>query len=280
MGVVYFELCLVYVLARSQALDRHWPRLDPCLALVLDPAVAAAPRLDRSGLRKGRLCALLLRYVVICQCNGLMPIVEPEVLMDGPHTLEMAAEATRKVMAAVYKSLHDHHAFLEGSVLMPSFVRSGDACLLEEAAPAGRVALATLTCLRRTVPPAVPAVAFLSGGMGEEEAALMLNEINRLAGSVGGMAPWSLTFSFGRALQQSCLAAWRSSEENVGAAQAELLLRSKCCSLANLGVYAGQGSRGARGAPDYFLPDELAAAARRLPVDLGGSRDKSSLPAL
>eukprot|EP00962_Isochrysis_galbana_P005416 scaffold1459_cov104-Isochrysis_galbana.AAC.8 len=79
MGVVYFELCLVYVLARSQALDRHWPRLDPCLALVLDPAVAAAPRLDRSGLRKGRLCALLLRYVVICQCNGLMPIVEPEV---------------------------------------------------------------------------------------------------------------------------------------------------------------------------------------------------------
>ena len=183
----------------------------------------------------------LARYASICQANGLVPIVEPEVLMDGDFPIEVAAAATEKVIAAVYKALSDHHVMLEGTLLKPNMVRSGS----EAAVPANskEIALATVRVLQHTVPCAVPGITFLSGGMSEEEASLALNDINHAPGP----RPWSLTFSYGRALQQSCLKAWQGKDENVAAAQKELLVRAEANSLANLGKYAGgAGGEGAQ----------------------------------
>jgi fructose-bisphosphate aldolase class I len=175
----------------------------------------------------------LARYASICQANGLVPIVEPEVLMDGDFSIEVAAVATERVIAACYKALSDHHVLLEGTLLKPNMVRTGsDYATPAEAAAIG---LATVRVLQHTVPPAVPGITFLSGGMSEEEASLALNAINQ----VGGPKPWALTFSYGRALQQSCLKAWRGLDENIPAAQNVLLLRAKANGLAALGQYSG-----------------------------------------
>jgi fructose-bisphosphate aldolase class I len=175
----------------------------------------------------------LARYASICQANGLVPIVEPEVLMDGDFPIEVAARATERVLAACYKALSDHHVMLEGTLLKPNMVRSGS----DAATQAGskEIALATVRVLQHTVPPAVPGVTFLSGGMSEEEASLALNDINHAPGP----KPWSLTFSYGRALQQSCLKAWKGEDANVQAGQAALLTRAQANSLANLGKYTG-----------------------------------------
>ena len=175
----------------------------------------------------------LARYAAICQANGLVPIVEPEVLMDGTHSIEFAAEVTEKVIAACYKKLSDHKVLLEGTLLKPNMVRSGEAS--EKPAPMADVAKATVRVLQHTVPVAVPGITFLSGGMSEEEASLALNEMNKLETK----KPWSLTFSYGRALQQSCLKAWQGKDENITKAQEVLLERAKANSLANLGKYAG-----------------------------------------
>ena len=175
----------------------------------------------------------LARYASICQANGLVPIVEPEVLMDGDFTIEVAAAMTERVIAACYKSLSDHHVMLEGTLLKPNMVRSGSDASVQ--ASMNEVALATVRVLQHTVPPAVPGITFLSGGMSEEDASLALNFINQ----VPGPRPWSLTFSYGRALQQSCLKAWLGKDENVPAAQNVLALRAKANSLANLGQYGG-----------------------------------------
>ena len=175
----------------------------------------------------------LARYASICQQNGLVPIVEPEVLMDGDFPIEVAAAATEKVLAAVYKALSDHHVMLEGTLLKPNMVRSGS----ESASPAdaNQIALATVRVLQHTVPCAVPGITFLSGGMSEEEASLALNAINQAPGP----RPWSLTFSYGRALQQSCLKAWKGEDANVAHAQAVLMARAQANSQANLGKYTG-----------------------------------------
>lgn len=175
----------------------------------------------------------LARYASICQMNGLVPIVEPEVLMDGNFTIEVAAAATEKVLAAVYKALSDHHVMLEGTLLKPNMVRSGSDASPQ--ADANQIALATVRVLQHTVPCAVPGVTFLSGGMAEEEASLALNAINQAPGP----RPWSLTFSYGRALQQSCLKAWKGEDANIPNAQAVLLARAKANGQANLGKYAG-----------------------------------------
>lgn len=175
----------------------------------------------------------LARYASICQANGLVPIVEPEVLMDGDFSIEVAAVATEKVIAACYKALSDHHVMLEGTLLKPNMVRSGSDAATQ--ASAQEIALATVRVLQHTVPPAVPGITFLSGGMSEEDASLALNYINQVAGP----KPWSLTFSYGRALQQSCLKAWRGADENIPAAQGVLTVRAQANSLANLGQYAG-----------------------------------------
>jgi len=175
----------------------------------------------------------LARYASICQDHGLVPIVEPEVLMDGEHSIELAAVVTERVLAAVYKALSDHHVLLEGTLLKPNMVRSGSDAKVQS--NAYEVALATVRVLQHTVPVAVPGVCFLSGGMSEEEATVALNEINRL----DAIKPWSLTFSYGRALQQSCLKAWQGRPENVPAAQQELLIRAHANSEAQRGVYQG-----------------------------------------
>ncbi len=182
----------------------------------------------------------LARYASICQANGLVPIVEPEVLMDGDFSIEVAAVATERVIAAVYKALSDHHVMLEGTLLKPNMVRSGSDSAVQ--ANSKEIAVATVRVLQHTVPCAVPGITFLSGGMSEEEASLALNDINHAPGP----RPWSLTFSYGRALQQSCLKAWLGKDENISQAQAVLLARAQANSLANLGKYhGGVGGEGA-----------------------------------
>lgn len=188
----------------------------------------------------------LARYGAICQANGLVPIIEPEVLMDGEHTIEFAAMVTEKVLAAVYKAMSDHHLLLEGTLLKPNMVRAGVAC--PTPSNPAEIALATVRVLQHVVPVAVPGITFLSGGMSEEEASVALNEMNKL----DTIKPWSLTFSYGRALQQSCLKAWKGDKANVAAAQAELLKRAKANSEAQQGIYAG-GVEGAASASSTFV---------------------------
>jgi len=189
----------------------------------------------------------LARYAVICQMNGLVPIVEPEVLMDGKHTIETAQKITEKVIAACYKELSDQNAYLEGTLLKPNMVRSGQGCATQ--ATMAQIALATVTTLQRTVPPAVPGVTFLSGGMSEEDATVVLNEMNKLK----TVKPWVLTFSYGRALQQSTLKVWQGKKENESAAKNELIVRAKANSLASLGTYNGEAAGGAAAAASTFV---------------------------
>ena len=144
---------------------------------------------------------VLARYASICQQNGIVPIVEPEILPDGDHDLKHCQYVTEKVLAAVYKALSDHHVYLEGTLLKPNMVTPGHACTQKFSSE--EIAMATVTALRRTVPPAVPGVTFLSGGQSEEEASINLNAINKCP----LLKPWALTFSYGRALQASALKA-------------------------------------------------------------------------
>jgi len=191
---------------------------------------------------------VLARYASICQQNGLCPIVEPEILMDGDHNLERAMVETEEVLAVVYKALHDHHIYLEGSLLKPNMVCPGQDCPTKYTA--ADIALATATVLSRTVPPAVPGVTFLSGGQSEEDATVHLNEMNKIT-TVS--RPWSLTFSYGRALQGTVLKVWGGKKENVESAQKALMMRAKANSLASLGKYDGFAS--AAGAESLYVKD-------------------------
>jgi len=179
----------------------------------------------------------LARYASICQANGLVPIVEPEILMDGTHTVEICQYWTEKVLAACYKALSDYHVLLEGTLLKPNMVLPGKKCPTQVGPDVA--ARATVQALQRSLPVSVPGVTFLSGGQSEEEATVHLNAMNALD---LGTRPWSLTFSYGRALQQSCLAAWQGRRENTEAGQRALLIRAKANSLANLGKYTGDAA--------------------------------------
>ncbi|XP_061581168.1 fructose-bisphosphate aldolase B [Cololabis saira] len=179
---------------------------------------------------------VLARYASICQQNGLVPIVEPEILPDGDHDLQRCQYATEKVLAAVYKALSDHHVYLEGTLLKPNMVTAGHSCT-KKYTPQD-VAMATVTTLRRTVPSAVPGVTFLSGGQSEEEASLNLNAINQ----VPLLRPWKLSFSYGRALQASALAAWQGKAANRAATEQVFCTRAKINSLASKGEYKPSGS--------------------------------------
>lgn len=191
----------------------------------------------------------LARYAAICQANGLVPIVEPEVLMDGTHTIERAAEATERAQAAVVKALSDHKVMLEGILLKPNMVRPGSEA--SAAATPEEIAVATVRVLQHTLPPAVPGVMFLSGGMSEEEATVALNAMNALE----TVKPWALSFSYGRALQQSCLRAWKGEEGNVAAAQEQLLLRARANSMAALGRYDGFAADSAAAGSSLHVKD-------------------------
>eukprot|EP00386_Alphamonas_edax_P004064 GDKI01012673.1.p2 GENE.GDKI01012673.1~~GDKI01012673.1.p2 ORF type:complete len:384 (-),score=164.20 GDKI01012673.1:260-1411(-) len=185
----------------------------------------------------------LARYAAICQENRLVPIVEPEILTDGDHDIEHCAEVTERVLSAVFKALADHHVLLEGCLLKPNMVTPGSDC--PKKATAEEIAFFTVRTLRRTVPPALVGVTFLSGGQSEEEASLNLNAMNQQQN------PWALTFSYGRALQASVLKTWSGKPENVAQAQVVLMERAKANGEAQLGKYKG-GAGGAAAAGSLY----------------------------
>jgi fructose-bisphosphate aldolase class I len=172
----------------------------------------------------------LARYAALCQEASIVPIVEPEVLMDGDHTIERCEAVTDAALESVFDALFRHGVRLEGMVLKPNMVIAGKKC--PKQAPPQQVADATLRCLRRRVPAAVPGIAFLSGGQSEAEATLHLSLMNR-----ADDLPWQLSFSYGRALQQSTLDAWRGQPANVAAAQRTFLRRARLNGLARDGSY-------------------------------------------
>jgi fructose-bisphosphate aldolase, class I len=173
----------------------------------------------------------LARYAAICQEAGLVPIVEPEVLMDGDHTIERCEQVTEWTLNAVYEALYMNRVSLEGSVLKPSMVISGKKCSRQ--AGVDEVAERTVRILKRTVPAAVAGIAFLSGGQSDEVATAHLDAMNKLGGN-----PWPLSFSYGRALQQPAIKTWKGSAANVAAAQAALAHRARMNGLASLGKYS------------------------------------------
>jgi len=183
----------------------------------------------------------LARYARTVQDAGLVPIVEPEILMDGAHDIETTAAVQEKVLAAVYKALSDNGVFLEGSLLKPSMTVPGAECT--SPVTKEKIAEYTIRTLQRSVPPSVPGITFLSGGLSEEEASVYLNTMN----SFPRKGPWSVTFSYGRALQQSCLKAWGGKAENVPKAQAALLARAQANSEASLGKYVAGSQPSADG---------------------------------
>ena len=173
----------------------------------------------------------LARYAALCQENDIVPIVEPEVLMDGDHSIDRCAEVTERVLERVFDQLFEHRILLEGMVLKPNMVISGKKAA--NRAPPQTVAEATVRVLKRHVQPAVPGIAFLSGGQSPAEATLHLSLINQL-----GPLPWSITFSYGRALQDEALKAWGGAGANFAAGQKEFLRRAKLTALATTGRYA------------------------------------------
>ena len=183
----------------------------------------------------------LARYAAICQEAGLVPIVEPEVLMDVDHSIERCEEVTERTLNALYDALYLHRVVLEHTVLKPSMVISGKKCAKQ--APVDEVAARTVSTLKRTVPAAVAGIVFLSGGQSDEVATAHLNAMNA---QFHGKLPWPLSFSYGRALQQPALKAWKGVEANVAAAQAALVHRSKMNGLATLGKYSAELERQAK----------------------------------
>ncbi|KAG7267944.1 hypothetical protein CRUP_017010 [Coryphaenoides rupestris] len=178
---------------------------------------------------------VLARYASICQMHGIVPIVEPEILPDGDHDLQRSQYVTEQ-------ALSDHHVYLEGILLKPNMVTPGHSHAKKYSAQ--QIAMATVTALRRTVPPAVPGVTFLSGGQSEEDASINLNAINQIPLA----RPWALTFSYGRALQASALKAWAGKKENGKACQEEYIKRA-------MGKYVSSGAKGAAGGESLFVAD-------------------------
>ena len=178
----------------------------------------------------------LARYAALCQEAGLVPVVEPEVLMEGAHTLEQCEEVTERVLRVVFEQLSNQRVLLEGMILKPNMVLPGLACSQQEVAE--EVAEATVRCLLRVVPAAVPGIAFLSGGQPDELASARLNAMNV---RFKGRLPWEVTFSFSRAIQQPALDSWRGQAANVVAAQKVLLHRARCNRAAHRGEYQTEG---------------------------------------
>nr|BAA21101.1 aldolase [Branchiostoma belcheri] len=191
---------------------------------------------------------VLARYASICQHNGLVPIVEPEILPDGEHNLETSQYVTEKVLSATYKALQDHHIFLEGTLLKPNMCTPGQSCSTRYTAE--QIAAATVTALSRTVPAAVPGIVFLSGGQSEENASINLNAINQFQGK----KPWKLTFSYGRPLQASALKAWAGKGDQIKAGQAAFLGRAKANGEATEAKYQA-GTGGPVSSESLFVKD-------------------------
>jgi fructose-bisphosphate aldolase class I len=172
----------------------------------------------------------LARYAALCEEAGIVPIVEPEVLMDGDHTIERSSEVTSAVLDALYEALFVQRVRLDGTLLKPNMVMSGYSCPRQ--ASVEEVAEATVRCFRSTVPAAVPGIVFLSGGQSDELATAHLDAMNKL-----GPHPWQLSFSYGRALQAPALKAWKGEPANVDAGREAFFHRAKLNSAARSGSY-------------------------------------------
>ncbi|MFP4162920.1 MAG: class I fructose-bisphosphate aldolase [Chitinispirillaceae bacterium] len=172
----------------------------------------------------------LARYAALCQENEIVPIVEPEVLMDGNHDISACERATEKTLGILFEILREHKVFFEGLILKPNMVVPGKNSTVQSNAE--EVANATIRTLRRTVPAAVPGIAFLSGGQESVHATRHLNAMNRMVGN-----PWKLTFSFSRALQQQPMDIWKGRRENEPEAQSVFVHRARCNSAASSGSY-------------------------------------------
>jgi len=212
--------------------------------------------IDLANGRPSELCVNdqawgLARYAAICQANGLVPIVEPEVLMDGSHDIAVCARVSEHVYATVVKALHDNGVVLEGALLKPNMIAPGNSA--EKKPTPQEVAEWTVRTLARTIPPSMTGILFLSGGQTEEEATVNLDAINKIA---GGRLPWKLSFSYGRALQASTIKTWGGKPENVEEAKKVFLARAKANSQAQLGKYeggaAGVGSQESLFQKNYF----------------------------
>ncbi|MBI3561951.1 MAG: fructose-bisphosphate aldolase class I [Gammaproteobacteria bacterium] len=175
----------------------------------------------------------LARYAALCQEAGLVPIVEPEVLLDGDHSIETCYAVTVETQRCVFEQLYKQDVAFEGMILKPSMVVSGKTC--SQRAGVQQVAEQTIRCLRQAVPATVPGIAFLSGGQSDEEATQHLNAMNLLAKKMD--LPWRLTFSYARALQNCAMNIWKGEATKVDAARKALLLRAKLNSLASRGEY-------------------------------------------
>jgi fructose-bisphosphate aldolase, class I len=176
-------------------------------------------------------CHALARYAALCQEAGIVPMVEPEVLMDGEHDLEVCYDVTEATLRSLFGSLYEHNVMLEGTILKASMVISGKSC--PEQASAEEVAEATVRCLKSAVPAALPGIVFLSGGQTDEQATAHLNAMNQI-----GPHPWPLSFSYGRAMQQAALKLWaKDMDKNFGEAQKIVALRAKENGLAALGQW-------------------------------------------
>lgn len=173
---------------------------------------------------------VLARYAAICQEAGIIPIVEPEVLIDGEHTLEQSAEVSEKVLYALTQALYQHKVILECTMLKPSMVIPGKSCA-KKATPE-KIATATIQILKRTIPAALPSINFLSGGQTPEQATANLNAMH-----IDHALPWNVSFSYARALQEPCMNVWKGKAENKAVAQAAFYKRAELNSLARLGKY-------------------------------------------
>jgi fructose-bisphosphate aldolase class I len=180
----------------------------------------------------------LARYAALCQEQGLVPVVEPEVIMDGEHPLEQCCKVTDEVLRTVFSELFGQRVMLEGMILKPNMVLPGMA--LSSQPTLDEVADATVNCFLRSVPAAVPAIAFLSGGQPSELASARLNAMNVRFKS---RLPWALAFSFARAIQQPALEIWNGSQANVDAAQQALYHRALCNNAARSGEYSSKMER-------------------------------------
>ena len=173
----------------------------------------------------------LARYSALCQEAGIVPIVEPEVLMDGSHTIERCYEVTKDTLTKVFEELIKHKVDLKGICLKPNMVIDGKECSKKSSSE--EIAKMTINCFKETVPSEVPGIVFLSGGQSEIEATENLNEINKIEGT-----PWNLSFSYGRALQASALKAWQGNHENEEACSNAFAHRAKMNSLATKGMWS------------------------------------------
>jgi len=188
-------------------------------------------------------CVLSSKYALLCQSNGLVPIVEPELMMTGNHSLAVCKYWSGKILAKMYKTLSDYDVVLKATILKPNMVSPGNDHNVNGRSLRDN-AMATIDVLCDHVPVSVPGIMFLSGGMSEEEATRNLNEINKiwkeqLDRSRMGRSPWTISFSFGRALQTSAVKAWGGKDENVARGQSAFLVRCKANAEAQLGVYNG-----------------------------------------